>query len=457
MTVENRRLIQGLGLKEATALNMIDMVGIGPFVTMALVIDIMSGPQCIIAWALGAILAGLDGMVWSELGARWPEAGGSFVFLRKLFGETSWGKLFSFLFIWQTIFQAPLVIASGSLGFAQHVEYLVPLTPLARRAISGALVVVLTFLLYRRITTAGRISMILWGVLMVTIAWILFAGATHFHPSLAFTYPKDAWSFSPLFFVVLGQATGKSVYSYLGYYNVCQLGSEIKDPERNIPRSMFLSITGIGAIYLAMQLSILGTMPWQTARHSNFIFSEFFENIYGHDAAVVGTVLILIIALASLFSALLGYSRVPYAAAKHGQFFAIFGRVHPKKRFPHVSLLVLAALAFIFSVFFDRMSDVISAILAMRILIQFIGQTVGLILWHRDRRRVAELPYRMPVFPIPAIISILVWLFVFYFTGITFIISALGVIAIGAIVYFIWARVRREWPWNEAAPAMVKI
>jgi len=450
-------LVRGLGLREATAINMIDMVGIGPFVTMALVIDIMSGPQCIIAWVLGALLAGLDGMVWSELGAKWPEAGGSFVFLRNLYGERGLGKLFSFLFIWQTIFQAPLVIASGSLGFAEHVEYLMPLSFLGRKAVSGALVVILTIILYRRITTAGRISMIFWTVLILTIGWILFAGATHFDPHLAFTYPAGAWSLSPVFFIVLGQAMGKSVYSYLGYYNVCQLGSEIAEPEKNIPRSMFFSIGGIAVIYLGMQLSILGTLPWQSARHSDFVFSSFFEHIYGSNAADVGTVLILIIAAASLFSAMLGYSRIPYAAAKGGEFFKVFARVHPTKQFPHVSLLVLGAFAFVFSVFFDRMSDVISAILAMRILIQFIGQTVGLILWHRDRKRTESLPYRMPMFPIPAILSILIWLFVFYFTGLKFIVGATTVIAIGVVVYFVWAKIRGDWPWRTENPALVKI
>jgi fructoselysine transporter len=451
------RLVRALGLREATALNMIDMVGIGPFVTMALVIDIMSGPQCIIAWVLGAALAVLDGMVWSELGAKWPEAGGSFVFLRKLYGEHTVGKLFSFLFIWQTIFQAPLVVASGSLGFAEHFGYLMPLTLLERKALSGALVVLLTIVLYRRITTAGRISMIFWAVLILTIAWILFAGATHFDPHLAFTYPAGAWSLSPVFFIVLGQAMGKSVYSYLGYYNVCHLGSEIRDPEKNIPRSMFVSIGGIAVIYLGMQLSILGTLPWQSVRHSDFVFSVFFAHLYGSNAATLGTILILIIAAASLFSAMLGYSRIPYAAAKDGAFFQIFARVHPTKQFPHVSLLVLGAFAFVFSVFFDRMSDVISAILAMRILIQFIGQTVGLILWHRDRTRTESLPYRMPMFPIPAILSILIWLFVFYFTGLKFIVGATTVIGIGIIVYFVWARIRGDWPWRAEGTGLVKI
>ena len=445
----NPSLVRGIGFREATALNMIDMVGIGPFVTMALVIDIMNGPQCIIAWVLGALLAVIDGMVWSELGAKWPEAGGSFVFLRKLYGEHTWGKLFSFLFIWQTIFQAPLVVASGAIGFAEHFNYLLPITSLERRAVSGILVILLTIVLYRKISTAGKISVILWSVLIFTICWILFAGATHFDPKLAFSYPPGAWTLSPIFFVVLGQAMGKSVYSYLGYYNVCHLGAEIRDPEKNIPRSMFLSIGGIAIIYIGMQLSILGTMPWQSSRHSEFIFSTFFEHLYGATTANVATVLILIIAAASLFSAMLGYSRIPYAAAKEGAFFRIFAKVHPTKHFPNVSLLVLGAFAFVFSVFFDRMSEIISAILAMRILVQFIGQTVGLILWHRNRKNTESLPYRMPLFPLPAILSILIWLFVFYFTGLKFILGASSVIGIGALVYFFWAKMRQDWPWKS--------
>jgi len=445
--VSHPKLVRGLGLREATSLNMIDMVGIGPFVTMALVIDIMNGPQCIIAWVLGAFLAVLDGMVWSELGARWPEAGGSFVFLRKLYGENSWGRMFSFLFIWQTIFQAPLVIASGAIGFAEHFEYLLRVGLLGRKLISGALVLLLTFVLYRRITTAGKISIVLWSVLILTIAWILFAGATHFDSNLAFSYPPGAWTISPIFFVVLGQAMGKSVYSFLGYYNVCNLGSEIRQPEKNIPRSMIISIVGIALIYLGMQLSILGTLPWQSARHSQFIFSTFFENIYGAAAANIGTVLILIIASASLFSAMLGYSRIPFAAATKGDFFASFAKVHTTKHFPHVSLLVLGAMAFVFAVFFDRMSDVISAVLAMRILIQFIGQTVGLLIWRRERKNAESLPYRMPLFPLPALLSIAIWLFVFYFTGLKFIVGASSVTGIGLAVYLIRAKIRSEWPW----------
>ncbi len=138
--IPEHKLEQGLGLKEAAALNMIDMVGIGPFIVLPIVIKEMNGPQCMLAWILGAILSFMDGAVWSELGAAMPAAGGSYVFLKEIYGPKSWGRIFSFLFIWQTIFQAPLVIASGSIGFAQYFTFLMPLSPTGQKIISGLLV-----------------------------------------------------------------------------------------------------------------------------------------------------------------------------------------------------------------------------------------------------------------------------------------------------------------------------
>ena len=327
------KLERGLGLKEATALNMIDMVGIGPFVTISLVIQYMGGPQCLLAWVAGALLSVLDGFVWSELGAAMPQAGGSYVFLREAYGPGRWGRLMSFLFIWQTMIQAPLVVASGAIGFAQYLTYLMPLGRYQQKAVSGALVIVLVFLLYRRITTVGKISLFLWAGVIATIVWLIFGGATHFDARLAFTYPAGAWDLSWLFFVGLGQATVKTIYTYLGYYNVCHLGGEVREPERNIPRSIFLSIGGIAVLYLAMQTSILGVVPWQQAQASNFIVSTFIEMLYGPFWAKVATAMILWIAFASLFSVLLGYSRVPYAAAVDGNFFSVFGQLHPTRRF----------------------------------------------------------------------------------------------------------------------------
>ena len=124
-------------------------------------------------------------------------------------------------------------------------------------------------------------------------------GATHFNPKLAFDFPKDAFSFSWIFFAALGNASVKTIYTYLGYYNVCHLGGEIKEPEVNIPRSIFISIAGVAILYLLMQISILGVVDWRAARYSQFIVSTFVETIYGHAAATFATVLILWIAFSS--------------------------------------------------------------------------------------------------------------------------------------------------------------
>src|SRR5881394_2380993 len=286
---EPSRLERGLGLKEAVALNMIEIVGIGPFVVSSLVIRAMGGPQALIAWLAGALLATLDGFVWSELGAAMPKAGGTYVFLREAYGPERWGRLMSFLFVWQTFVQAPLSIASASIGFASYAGYLHPLTTLQAKMISGSLVILIVILLYRRITTIGKISVLLWIGVVGTMLWLIWGGATHFNARIAFDFPPGAFHLSWVWFAGLGSAMVSTIYSYWGYYNICHLGSEIKDPEKNIPRGIFLSVLGIAILYLAMQTSILGVIPWREAQNSKFIVSTFVERLYGHTAASVAT------------------------------------------------------------------------------------------------------------------------------------------------------------------------
>jgi fructoselysine transporter len=455
---EPGKLERGLGLKEATALNMIDMVGIGPFIVIPFVIQSMGGPQCLLAWVAGAFLALLDGCVWAELGAAMPQAGGSYVFLREGYGANRWGRLMSFLFIWQTLFQAPLVIASGALGFAGYSAYLsgkMGAASLALRlgthynaAVACGMVILVVLLLYRRITAIGKISMAIWVVVVGTMIWLIWGGATHFDARRVFDFPPGTWKFSWLFFAGLGHATVQTIYTYLGYYNVCNLGGEMKEPERNIPRAIFISIFGITALYLAMQVSILSVVPWREAQYSSFVVSLFVERAYGSSWASLATVLILIIAFGSLFSATLGYSRIPYAAALDGNFFSVFGRVHPTKRFPHVSLLALGATAFVFCLFFNLIS-VIRAILAMRCVIQFMGQAVGLILLRR-RWGAGRLPFRMWLYPLPVLIAIAGWAGIYISTGRTALLASLAAMAAGILMYFGRARLRGEWPFAEA-------
>lgn len=436
-----------LGLAQATAINMIDMVGIGPFITLPMIITMMNGPYFLYAWLAGALLSFVDAMVWSELGAAFPKAGGSYNFLKEAYGPNKAGSLMSFLFVWQTMIQAPLVIASAAIGFSAYFSYLIPLNPIAAKAVSGSVVILIVLLLYRKIETIGKISVFLWVGVIFTILWIVAGGISHGNFLGPVKHMNDGLTINYAFISAMGFASVKTVYSYLGYYNACHLGGEIKNPTRNIPRSMFLSITGISILYLAMNISVTSVVPWNEAKDSEFVISLFMERLAGGTAAVIVTCLILWVAFASLFSATLGYSRIPYAAAADGAFFKVFAKLHPTKHFPHISLLFLGGLGFIFSLLF-RLSDVISAILAMRILIQFIGQAVGLILLHKVRGK-RSFPWKMPLFPFPVYLAIILWAGILFSTGLKMILAGIGVIAAGTIVYFIKAKRNGEWPFAE--------
>ncbi len=359
-----------ISLLQATAINMIDMVGIGPFVVMPLVVGYFSNGLFIWAWIFGAITALVDGMIWSELGARYPLAGGTYNFHRIAFGEKG-GKLMSFLFVWQTSIQAPLVVASAAIGFSQYLTYIVDLTFWQEKIVSGGLVLLVLLLLYRKIETIGRISVVLGSIVILTIIWIIISGWMNQQHSIPLLPGGDDSFFSLAFWAAVAHGSLKTVYSYLGYYNVCHLGGEIRRPEVNIPRSIFISIFGITILYLLMNISVMSVISWKEAPGMDkYLVSGFMEKLYGHRAAVIVTVLILCIAMSSLFAVVLGYSRIPY----------------------------------------------ITAILAMRIVVQFMSQAVGVVLL-RKRTGKLDLPFKMWLYPLPVILSLLIWGFLFVHTG----------------------------------------
>ncbi len=424
-------------LLQAASINMIDMVGIGPFVVMPFVVAQFNTGLFIWAWIFGAFTAFADAMIWSELGAKYPLAGGTYNFHRIAFGEKG-GKLMSFLFVWQTAVQAPLVVASAAIGFAQYLTYIVPLEIWQQKTVSGGLVILVFILLYRKIETIGKISVIMGSIVVLTITWIIISGLIAQQQPVRIM-PQEGESFFTLaFWAAVGQASVKTVYSYLGYYNVCHLGGEIKNPGVNIPRSIFISIFGISVLYVLMNISVMGVMPWQSIKADDkYLVSSFMQLIYGKEAGILVTVLILCIAFSSLFAVVLGYSRVPYAAAADGNFFPVFARLHPTKSFPYVSLAVLCGLGFLFSLLF-RLSDVISSILAMRILVQFIGQGIGVVLL-RKRNNSGERPFSMWWYPLPVVLSIAIWLFLFYSTG-WFALGGTLIALLGIVAFYIKSR-----------------
>ena len=426
-----------INLLQATSINMIDMVGIGPFVVMPFVVAQFDSGLFIWAWIFGAFTAFMDAMVWSELGAKYPLAGGTYNFHRIAFGEKG-GKLMSFLFVWQTSIQAPLVVASAAIGFAQYLTYIVPLDFWQLKIVSGGLVILVFLLLYRKIETIGKISVIMGSIVVLTIIWIIISGLTNQQQSIKLLPTGSESFFTLAFWAAIGQASVKTVYAYLGYYNVCHLGGEIKNPGKNIPKSIFISIIGIATLYLLMNISVMGVMPWQLVKEGDrYLVSSFMEQLYDHQAGIIVTVLILCIAFSSLFAVVLGYSRVPYAAAVDGNFFKLFAKLHPTKNFPYISLIVLCALGFVFSLFM-RLGDVISSILAMRIIVQFIGQGVGVVLL-RKKFGTEGLPFKMWLFPVPIILSVAIWIFLFISTG-WFALWGSFIAVVGVVVYSVKAR-----------------
>lgn len=422
-----------VNLLQATSINMIDMVGIGPFVVMPFIVAQFDNGLFIWAWIFGAFTAFVDGMIWSELGAKYPLAGGTYNFHRIAYGEKG-GKLMSFLFVWQTSIQAPLVVASAAIGFSQYLTYIVPLSDWQQKFVSAGLIIFVLILLYRKIETVGKISVVFGLIVIGTIIWIIISGLSHQQHPVKIWPEGDESFFRFSFWAAVAQGSIKSVYSYLGYYNVCHLGGEIKKPEINIPRSIFISIAGIAILYLLMNVAVMGVVPWQAVNADDkYLVSTFMEQLYGHDAAVVVTVLILCIAMSSLFAVVLGYSRVPYAAAVDGNFFSVFGKLHPKRNFPYVSLLVLCGLGLVLSMFM-KLKDVITAILAMRIVVQFIAQAVGVVLLRR-RTGTKHLPFKMWLYPLPVIISVILWIFLLYHNEFALYGGIIAMVGIG--IYFV--------------------
>jgi amino acid transporter len=442
---QSGHLIRGIGLWGATSANMLEMIGVGPFITIPILLAKMNGPQAILGWVIGAVVALCDGMVWAELGAAMPGAGGPYHYLSEAYGPKRLGRLMSFLFIWETIFLAPLSIASGAVGFAQYARFLANRIGWAQeKAIAIGVCLLITALLYRDIRSVGRLSVILWVVVLGTAAWITVAGVLNFNPRVL-DFPAGAFTPSRAFFFGLGGATLIAMYDYGGYNNVCFFAGEVRRPERTIPRSILISIAAVGMLYLTMNITILGVVPWRDAIQSKAIVSDFIQRIYGARAAQAVTLLVLWTTLASVFAVLLGYSRVPYAAAADGRFFRPFARLHPTKNFPGFSVLFLgfcSAAACLLA-----LDVLINALIVIQVLIQFMAQIVAVTLIRRTRPDIPR-PFRMPLYPLPSIVAFLGWFYILIASGLPYIAAGFTLLALGVGAYLWRARIVREWPFE---------
>jgi amino acid transporter len=429
----------------ATAINMTQMCGIGPFITIPIMVATMGGPQAILGWVAGALLAITDGLVWAELGAAMPGAGGTYIYLREAFQYRT-GKLMPFLFAWTAVISIPLIMSTGVIGLVQYLGFYFPHMNWATTHLIGiGVVVLIVAALYRRIESIRVLTTALWLIMLITVMTVIAACASHFSADLAFTYPAGAFHLDSSFFAGLGAGLLIAVYDYLGYNTVAYMGDELKAPGRTMPRAIIYSIMGMMGIYLLLNIGVVGVVPWHDVAKSDSVASLAVTTAWGHGAADVVTALIIVTAFASVFAGLLGGSRVPFNAARDRVFFGTFGRMHPRLRFPHVALLVMGAITAAGSLL--DLTRVINMLTTVAVLVQSIAQILALSVL---RRRQPELrrPYREWIYPIPSLIALAGWIYVYKSADAVSIELSVAWIAGGLIAFLVWARFNEAWPFG---------
>ncbi|QVN23567.1 APC family permease [Burkholderia pyrrocinia] len=435
---------RSVGLFPAIAVNMIQICGVGPFLTIPAIVAVMNGPLAVIGWIFGALLAMSDGLVWAELGAAMPGAGGTYLYVREAFQYRT-GKLMPFLFVWTAMLSIPLIMSTGVIGFVQYLGFFLPnLAPWQTHAISIAVVAVVVLALYRRIESIRALSAVLWIIMVLAVGLTTAAAYSDFHLSLAMSLPPDAGDIGK-FFTGLGAGLIIAIYDYAGYNTTAYMGDELKNPGRVMPRSIIVSIVAMMVFYLAMNIGVIGTVPWQDVAKSTSVASLVVSRNWGHAAAAFVTVLILIAAFASVFAGLLGGSRVPFHAARDGVFLSAFGRLHPKHNFPHVALLVMGVVTAA-GTFFD-LTTVINMLVAVAVLLQSVAQIAALTVLRR-RQPALNRPYRQWLYPVPSLVALVGWLYVFYATDHQSQLMSTIWIALGLLAFVIWARIARQWPFG---------
>ncbi len=446
--VADLRLERKMGLLQATATNIISMVGVGPFLTIPFMLAAMNGPHILYPWIAGAFLALCDGLVYAQLGAAIPGSGGGYLYLREAFKPFGLGRLMAFLFIFQIILIAPLSVAGGAVGFADYLQFFWQMPPWQHHLIAAGVCLAMTALLWRDIESIGRLAVVMLVVVLLTVGWVIGAGLFTFSPAQAFDFPDRAFVFDRDMVVRLGAASVLAMYSYGGYNQVCNIAEEVRNPGVTVPRSILLSIFIVAILYMLMSIVIIGMIPWQEAQESrtvasNFITRTFSDPSTGYAAGLVMTGLILFVAAASLYATILGYSRIPFAAARDGDFFQVFAKVHPTKRFPHVSLLTIGLISLPFCFF--TLGQLVSWLIQVQILLRFVWQCAAVILLRRYRKDIPQ-PFTMWLYPLPALISLALWLYIFFTGPVEGIIFSFAFLAASVGAYYLFIRGRQPEP-----------
>jgi amino acid transporter len=459
---ESDTLHRRIDLRSAVQFNMLEMIGVGPFITLPLVIAAAGYSLSPWAWVLGAVIAVADGLVWAELGAAFPRAGGSYAFLREIYDPHRAGNWLSFLYVWQLSFTAPLSIASGCIGLSSFLAWFWPSLDAApisalpalhyTNFAAAATCLLVTALLYRNLSSVTRLAWVLFAGVLTAIAGVIVSGFAHASQTGGWHMPASPASALPLALSGLAQGTLLATYCYWGYYNITFLGSEVRKPQRTIPRAILLSVLLVSTFYVAMNYAALPSMRDAAAHVAAGatvrlqLVADIAKSAFGHWAGTLMAALIIWTAFASVFSLLLGYSRVPYAAARDGNYFRFLAAVHPKHGIPHRSLVALGLVAAAFCFF--SLAQVITFLVITRILLQFFLQQVGVMLLRVQRPELPR-PFKMPLYPLPPLVAICGFIFILVnrkqaLEGLA---VAAGIAIIGTAIYLVRAHDLNQWPF----------
>lgn len=455
-------------LMQAVGFNTMNMFGTGPLITIPYCINAVSpkGPQAMVGYALAVIACICDSCIWSELATMWPQSGGSYVYLRELYGPKTWGKLASFMFIWQFFVSGPAEVASGFIAIAEYMVYFneAALMYWPRVGIALTSLLFCSFLLFRGLHDIGRITLVLWAITLFSIFYSLVWGFSAWDPK-NLDLPENAFSGGKQAVWAVAAATRFGVYDMSGYYDVCFMGGEVRDPQRIIPISCIVTCIVVGIIFILVYLAVLGHIPWQfmvelySDEHANpvGIMSIFAESRSGPVFAGIFTIIVALTIFGSVFAVLCGFGYLPYAAAKDGTFFSVFA--HESTWFPGIADYSLGAVILLSGMWcFFSLELVVEIMTTMMVLVMFIGQSVGLLVYRYTVPEHEQRPgWRMPLFPLPVIIQLLIFVFIWITTDSTSLWGSetpilelsLGFIMVGPALFLMRAKVLEEWPFAD--------
>ena len=431
-----------LGASQATAIVVGTIIGSGIFlVPREMMQDTGSSTLVYLAWIVGGLLSLFGAMTYAELASMLPYAGGEYVYLRGAYGDTP-----AFLYMWTWFAVAkPASIAAVTIGLARTLQFFPAFQWLSAPAPGGLLLwsqlfaIAVTWLItglnYLGVKKAGDFQLvftILKGVLILIVAGLCFASASGSWANFATSLPHAAGGFGGFMLALIA-----TLWAYDGWNDLTMVAGEVRRPERTIPRAILYSVVAVAVIYALMTLSIMAVVPWREAMHSKFVVAQFMEALYGRWAGALLTLLILWSAFASVFALVLGYSRIPYAAALDGYFLKPFAKLHPAGGFPHVGLLTIGGLAMAASLL--ELEWVLSALMTARIVVQFIGQIVAVHLIRTRRPEIAR-PFRIWLYPLPSLVALAGWSYIFATSGWRFAIYGLLVLASGVAAFAFWRR-----------------